>query len=85
MSMRYDKFDGHKSRSIKLDSPTEITVDIQSESGSLDLSITDSDGNSYYQGQDIPTSTFSVHLDKPAEYIIKVEAEDHKGSYQLDW
>jgi hypothetical protein len=85
MSMSYEKFSGFKSRTIKLDEPGKINVDILSESGSLNLAITDKDGNSYYDGADIPTSSFSVNLDKPGEYEFKVEADNHKGSYNISW
>jgi hypothetical protein len=85
MSMRYEKFSGKKSKTISLDTPSEVFVAVITESGSLNLSITDAEGNSFYTGKDLPSSSFSVSLGKPGKYTIKVEAKDHKGSYDISW
>ena len=84
MAMSYEKFNGHKSRTIALEDgeTCEISVDITSVSGKLNLSITDKEKNSYYERKDMPTSTFKISLDKPGEYIITMEGENHKGSYE---
>jgi hypothetical protein len=85
MFMSYEKFSGTKTKTMTIDEPSEVDVDITTESGSLDLTITDKDGNSYYAGSDIPTSNFSVKLDKAGEYEIKAEADNHKGSCEITW
>jgi len=87
MQMSYEKFSGNKNRviSIKEGEACEVTVDIASESGKLDLSIEDEDGNSYYRGTELPTSSFTVYLDKAGKYIIRVEGDVHTGSYNISW
>ncbi len=85
MYMSYEKFSGTKTKTISINEPGEIKVDITTESGSLDLSVTDKDGNSFYVGNDIPTSTFSVKLDMAGEYEITAEADSHKGSCEITW
>lgn len=87
MAMSYEKFDGDKSKTIQIKDGEKgtVSVDIVSTSGELNILITDKDGVAYYQGNNTPTSTFSVNLDKEGEYTIKVEAKDHKGSYNISW
>lgn len=85
MSMSYEKFSGSKSKTISLDEPSNVSVVVSTESGTLDLSITDKDGNSYYNGINIPSSAFSVSLDKSGKYDITVSADNHKGSYDISW
>lgn len=87
MSMNYKKFNGYKQTWIivKEDEQRNVKADIVTEEGKLYLSITDKDGKSFYQGNDLPTSSFTVVLDKKGEYKIKVSAENHKGSYKIIW
>jgi hypothetical protein len=85
MAMSYEKFSGFKSKTISLDEPSDVSVVISTESGSFDLSIIDKDGNSYYEGTDIPSSSFRVSLDKQGKYEITVTADNHKGSYDISW
>jgi hypothetical protein len=87
MSMKYDKFDGHKSTSVKVKEgeAIDINVDIVTVSGKISLSIIDENGKSFYKGTDIPTSTFVVSIDKKGKYNIKVSSENHEGSYKISW
>lgn len=85
IAMSYENFSGSKSKTISLDEPSDVSVIVSTESGSLCLSITDKDGNSYYKGIDIPSSSFHVSLDKQGKYVITVTADNHKGSYDISW
>jgi hypothetical protein len=85
MSMRYEKFSGTKSKTISLDEPATVCVNIVSDTGSLGLTITDKDGRSYYEGNELPSSSFSVSLDTPGKYKITIKADNHKGSYDISW
>jgi len=57
--MSYDSFSGYKQRRITLDNDSEhtFTVEIVTNSGSLGLSITDSDGATLYTDNEIPSSS----------------------------
>lgn len=87
MQMSYEKFNGNKNRAIKLDEgeSCSVAVNIASESGRINLSIEDEDGDSYYQGTNLPTSSFTVYLDKAGKYTIRVEGDSHTGSYSISW
>lgn len=87
MAMRYDRFKGHKTVTVRVPEGEvwEVYADIVTDSGKIGLSITDRDGHSYYQEEELPTSTFTVTLEKAGRYDIRVDAEDHKGSYRISW
>lgn len=87
MSMSYQYFDGYKTKTFHLDAgeTAEADVGIETEEGKLGLSITDQDGSSYYQGTDLPTSSFSVKLEKSGDYTVRFDAVKHKGSYDVQF
>ncbi|WP_024831214.1 hypothetical protein [Ruminiclostridium josui] len=87
MSMRYERFNGYKATNIKVkeDNPIDVNFDIVSDKGKLNMSITDEEGESVYEGKEVPTSSFVVRLDKSGKYKLKVQGEKHSGSYKITW
>ncbi|MDF2510985.1 MAG: hypothetical protein K0S04_851 [Herbinix sp.] len=87
ITMSYYLFSGVKTRKITVekDKPVDVAVEIESEGGSLDLSITDEKGNSSYQGQDLESSSFLVTLSEEGTYTLQIEAKKHKGSFDISW
>ncbi|MFZ7131827.1 MAG: hypothetical protein ACOWWR_05665 [Eubacteriales bacterium] len=84
-SMKYEKFNGYKSRAVSFKEDTEIIVDIVSSSGELDITIKNEDDHIFYEGHDVPTSEFTVAVDGEGKYTITVEGHDHKGSFKISW
>ncbi|MGE5633399.1 MAG: hypothetical protein ACM3TR_20230 [Caulobacteraceae bacterium] len=87
MKMSYEKFTGIKTKTFTLDNsePTEMNVDIKTDSGKLNLSVKGKDGKSLYSGTELPTSTFQVILDGAGKYEITIQCDDHKGGYEITW
>ena len=87
LSMTYSKLNGFKSTTltVKENEVSEVSVDIISKEGKLNLVILDEKDQYVYQGNDLPTSSFSVKLDKAGKYTIKVTGEKHTGSYNIAW
>jgi hypothetical protein len=89
MSMTYEKFTGHKQTHIEVkeNSPVEVAVNFVTEKGSLDAYIAKDNDTSdcSYEGHDISTSSFTVTLSEPGNYTVRVDAEDHTGSYSFSW
>ncbi len=87
ITMSYDSFTGYRIKTIDLDEceACEVFVDIVSENGDIDLSITDDTGESYYEGKSIPTSNFSVSLASSKSYTLKVKTLKHIGSFNIQW
>jgi len=87
MSASYSKFSGYKKTSITLKDGDEksVNVNIVTEKGDISLKITNEDGESFYQGDKMDTSSFTVDLDKEGEYTIRIDAKKHSGSYDINW
>ena len=87
ISMEYDSFDGNKFYDISIEQEVIVTVHIETESGSMSAYIAkDNDvTNAVYQGSDIPTSDFTVALTESGTYTIRVDANQHSGSYSFQW
>ncbi len=87
MAMTYEKLKGHKTASLSIEENevVEVEVDVVSKDGKLDLSIVNEQNETFYQGTDMPTSSFVVTLDKKGKYKITIDAKDHKGSYNISW
>lgn len=87
ISATYDKFDGYKKTTLKLDKDEkkDVKVDIVSKKGEINLSIKNEDGTVAYEGKDMDTTTFTVTLDKEGKYTIRIDAKEHYGSYDINW
>ena len=83
----YEKFDGHRQREITISDESEFTftVEIVTNSGTLGLSIKSEDGVLLYSGKDIPSSSFEVKADSGGKYIIRFDADNHNGSFDIKW
>ena len=62
----YDDFDGYKQQSISLDKDTDymFTVQVITNSGNLELSITGEDGTIYFDENKLQTSTFDIQVSR---------------------
>ena len=88
MSMLYDRFTGHRQTKITVkDEPITVKVNIVTEKGDIDAYIArDNDkAGSVYEGNSIPTSSFTVTLNEPGSYTLRVDANNHTGSYSFFW
>lgn len=87
MEMSYSSFSGNKYKELKLESgdTLELNIDVKTESGNLDVSVTDEDDNKIYNVEN-PEKTIEekINISKDGKYKIKVEGE-HKGSFKIAW
>ena len=89
LSMSYDKFTGYRQSIIRVPENQQVVVrvDIETETGSINAYIArDNDiDNSAYEGNKIQTSSFTVNLEEPGEYTLRVDAQKHVGSFTFSW
>lgn len=87
MYMKHIKFSGNKNTEFNINEGeyAEITVDITTESGKIDLYIRDDKDNIAYEGNKLQTGKFTVTIKDSGKYKIRIEAKDHKGSYLVKW
>ncbi|HHV10343.1 MAG TPA: hypothetical protein GXX75_08720 [Clostridiales bacterium] len=86
-SMSYTLFTGTKTREITVekDKPIDVAVDIETKSGSLDLSITNEAGEYSYEGHDLETNSFVVTLSDAGNYTVQIITKKHKGGFTITW
>jgi major membrane immunogen (membrane-anchored lipoprotein) len=90
MSASYFKLSGTKKSpviTVKEGETIDVSADIVTKKGTIDVYIyNDKNKDNYaYEGNDITTSKFTVTLSEPGDYIIKIKARKHKGSYCFTW
>ena len=64
-----------------------VSVVISKKSGRLDLDVypADQSGESEYKGRDLDSASFSVILNKPGDYKVRVFAKNFVGDYEISW
>lgn len=86
-SSSYYKLNGTKEKriTVKEGNPLKVSMEVVTNKGSIDVTISMDKDNVDYEGHDIPTTSSAITLSKPGNYTIKVNAKDHKGGYQFKW
>ena len=79
-SARYTLLDGWLQRTIHPKTDT-LHIEVKTESGTISIQIKDVDGNIIFFETDIETSSFEVEV--PDKVVIRVEADHHKGSFDI--
>ncbi len=90
--VKYENFNGkfyeplgNKLIEVYDDETCTVKFNVVTESGKLDVSIEDEDGDVLYSKTEIPTSNFEFTIDKGGEYTVYFKGENHKGSCKLVW
>ena len=62
-----------------------VSVVMSKKSGRLDLDVypADQSGDSEYKGRDLDSASFSVILNKPGDYKVRVFAKNFVGDYEI--
>ncbi len=84
ITFAYNRFNGQRTETLNLDEGKEVLFNIESESGTLDMVIEDSNGNTVFEKYWIQNEEFAVQLDA-GEYKIVIDGWDHVGSYNIMW
>jgi hypothetical protein len=86
-SASYERFNGYRQRDITISGENShiFSVEINTSSGTLDLSIKDSEGTSLYTGNEIPSSSFEVEANSEGKYSVRFDADNHTGSFNIQW
>lgn len=62
----------------------EIAVSVGRVSGVLDITVFSDGKAAIYEGNDVPTSEFTVYAKEKGDYTICVKAEDFVGDYSFE-
>ena len=87
-SMSYSRFTGTERKTIRIAEPgTVVTVTVETQAGTLDIKVTAADNRDelVYDAQDLQTGVYTFVVAGAGKYNVTVQANDHKGSYALNW
>lgn len=87
ISSEHKLLDGKEQYTIHVSDGEELAVQISilNQNGSLSLTIGKSGSTPVYTGNDIESSSFTVYLRESGDYSVIIDANNHEGSYSLDW
>ena len=87
ISSEHKLLDGREEYTIHVSDGEELAVliSILNQNGSLSLTIGKSGSTPVYTGNDIESSSFTVYLRESGDYSVVIDANNHEGSYSLDW
>lgn len=68
---------------MEISSPAVLLITCVTESGKLDMKITDDDGQKIFEENDIPTEDFTVDINSSGTYKVIIQAEKHTGSFWI--
>ena len=86
-SSRYDLFSGERAYTIKAEDgeTLAVRVSIQTEAGTLDMTIGQSGQEPVYSGHGMESVSFTVYLRASGTYRVLIRAERHRGGYEVAW
>ena len=77
----YTLLDGNMTHTIRPEGDT-LAVTVETKSGTISIEMKDADGNVIFDEDNIGTETFNV--DVPGKVIVRIDADNHKGSFNID-
>ena len=87
ISSKHKLLDGREQYTIHVPDGEELAVrvSILNQNGFVSLTIWKKDNEPVYAGNDMESGTFTVYLRESGDYSVIIDANDHEGSYSLDW
>ena len=87
ISSKHKLLDGREQYTIHVSDGEELAVrvSILTQTGSLSLTIGKRDSTPVYTGNDMESGTFTVYLRESGDYSVIIDANNHEGSYSLEW
>ena len=87
ISSTHKLLDGREQYTIHVPDGEELAVrvSILNQNGSVSLTIGKKDNEPVYTGNDMESGTFTVYLRESGDYSVIIDANNHEGSYSLEW
>ena len=83
--MSYENFNGSRVFREKFEKGDVISVTVNTKKGKLSIRIEQENQEPIYSGNITQDFSFKVNVDEGGSYNVKLNAEDHKGSFSLTW
>ena len=78
--LEYNVLNSTQTHEMALEQGERLHVQIEKESGRLDITVSDLDGKEIYKGNDADTSEFYLEIQQTGEYSFAVTGAEAKGS-----
>ena len=87
ISSTHKLLDGREQYTIHVSDGEELAVRVSvlNQNGSLSLTIGKREHAPVYTGNAMESGTFTVYLRDGGDYSVIINANNHEGSYSLDW
>ena len=87
ISSKHKLLDGREQYTIHVPDGEELAVrvSILNQNGSVSLTIGKKDNEPVYTGNDMESGSFTVYLRESGDYSVIIVANNHEGSYSLNW
>lgn len=83
-SASYAYHDGYAQRTVNSGGqPAVLEVEVETEEGTIGLTVTDESERVVFSPKDIPTSSFAIVI--PGAVRVRIDSEKHKGRFFLKW
>lgn len=83
-SASYAYYDGWRQQTLNWNGEAEVLyAEICTESGELDLTVTDAEGNTVFSRENVGTDSFEIPIE--GRTGVRITADGHKGSISLRW
>ena len=80
-SVEHQFCDGYMSRTMQAANEEDVQIVVVTEEGNISIKIEDMDGNVIFEQEEIQSGNYPVKLD--GKYKVRVEFEDHRGSFYI--
>lgn len=86
ISKSYQKFSGYREQDLSVPSDKTMLLagEFSTDSGRLDITVTDAKENVIFEQKDVQNSDFETKLAE-GNYTLRIDADDHSGSYFVSW
>ena len=84
MEMTTNNFSSTETQAVSLTAGSDILLNINTHSGSIDILITDTLGNIIGSGTEV-NGSMSFGIREDGEYIIYITGKSHCGSFKVSW
>lgn len=76
----FDVLNSTQSNHIELQNGDRINTTIAIKKGKVDILVKNQNGTVIYQGNDVESSTFTIEITEPGDYMFSVTGRKAKGS-----
>ena len=83
--MQYESLDGYKTYEYNLKKDDFVSIEVVTQSGSLDVLVTGDDGTTYVDKRALGDDKYEFSASTAGKYVFRFTAKKHSGSFNVSW